>query len=154
MSSTEPNINGILSQSIIRYSQVWEDSTTLCTGLGINTDDHVLSIGSAGCNAFAMLLAGAQSVVAVDLNPAQIALIHLKKQAVIHCSLLEYRSLLGVSNDRSPLPIYQRIRAERPAEIQDFWDNNQALLTQGVIHVGKLDRYFLMFQSVESHLGP
>ena len=146
MSSTQPKINEILSQSLIRYSQVWEDCTTLCTGLNIDTEDHVLSIGSAGCNAFAMLIAGAKTVVAVDLNPAQIALIHLKKQAIKYCSLSEYRSLVGVSTEHAALTIYHNIRSYLPTEVQVFWDQNTALLDIGIIHVGKLDRYFRMFQ--------
>ncbi|MAA79122.1 MAG: S-adenosylmethionine--diacylglycerol 3-amino-3-carboxypropyl transferase, partial [Deltaproteobacteria bacterium] len=72
---TQPKINEVLSQSLIRYSQVWEDEDTLKEALQIKPNDRVLSIGSAGCNALALLMAGADKVVAVDLNPAQIALI-------------------------------------------------------------------------------
>jgi len=146
MSSTQPKINEILSQSLIRYSQVWEDASVLCTGLDINESDHVLSIGSAGCNALAMLIHGAKTVTAVDLNPAQIALVSLKKHAIKGCSLEEYRSLLGVAHDHEPLVIYQKIRPQLSSEVQNFWDDNSALIKFGIIHVGKLDRYFRVFQ--------
>ena len=146
MTSKQPEINSILSQSLIRYSQVWEDASILCEGLDIQSDDHVLSIGSAGCNAFALLIAGAKSVVAVDLNPAQIALIHLKKQSIQKHSLQEYRSLVGVSKEHNAVELYRSIRESLPKFAQIFWDSNLSLLEFGVIHVGKLDRYFSMFQ--------
>ena len=42
----------------IRYSLVWEDSTTLYAGLNIRPGDTVLVITSAGCNALNALLLG------------------------------------------------------------------------------------------------
>ena len=142
----QPDIHDILRQSIIRYSQVWEDDHILQQSLSITDSDHVLSIGSAGCNAFSLLLAGAKRVVAVDLNPAQIALIHLKKEAIRQCSLKEYRNLLGVDDSSCAVDIYNKIRSVLPADTQFFWDNHQELLAAGIIHTGKLDKYFRIFQ--------
>ena len=67
-----------MTLDIIRYSQVWEDQQVLCEGLAIGPEDDVLSIASAGCNVLALLLAGARSVTAIDMSPAQIALLELK----------------------------------------------------------------------------
>ena len=143
---TQPTINEVLSQSLIRYSQVWEDEDTLKEALSITTQDKVLSIGSAGCNSMALLLAGAKKVVAVDLNPAQIALIQLKKTAIQHCSLHEYRALMGVDSPSNALEIYQKIRANLPSAAQNFWDEQHSLISIGIIHTGKLDKYFRVFQ--------
>ena len=66
--SSENEINEVLKQPVIRYSQVWEDYALLEEGLDIQPDDHVLSIASAGCNALALLLKGPASVTALDLN--------------------------------------------------------------------------------------
>ena len=78
MSETR-DIKDVLEEGIIRYSQVWEDYELLKQGLKIQSDDHILSIASAGCNALAMLLEEPASVTAVDLNPSQTAICHLKK---------------------------------------------------------------------------
>ena len=40
-------------------------------GLDLEPADHVVSIGSAGDNALALLARGVASVSSVDLNPAQ-----------------------------------------------------------------------------------
>ena len=49
--SEEKEINEVLQEAIIRYSQVWEDYDMLLKGLDIGPDDNSLSIASAGCNA-------------------------------------------------------------------------------------------------------
>ena len=139
------NINTILSQALIRYSQVWEDDLILRSGLGIHEDDCVLSIASAGCNALSMLLSGAHQVVAVDVNPAQIALVQLKKTAITHCTLSDYRILMGVDAGNAA-SIYQSIRRSLPEETAAFWDQNTELFSRGIIHTGKLDHYFQIFE--------
>ena len=67
-----------MSLEPLRYSQVWEDYLLLEEGLLIAAADDVLCIGSAGDNALALLLAGARSVLAIDMSAAQCALIELK----------------------------------------------------------------------------
>src|SRR5437667_10051684 len=59
--------------SMIRYAQVWEDADILLAGLEIRSGDTCLSIASAGDNALAMLAKNPHRVVAIDLNPAQLA---------------------------------------------------------------------------------
>ncbi len=67
--------------SQIRYAQVWEDADILLTALDIQPTDTVVSIASAGDNALALLGAGAARVVALDLNPAQLACLELRVSA-------------------------------------------------------------------------
>ncbi|PIH04228.1 hypothetical protein CS542_01275 [Pedobacter sp. IW39] len=63
----------------IRYSLVWEDSQTFTDRLRSGTNDHLLVITSAGCNALNMLLKDPASVTAADLNPVQNKLLLLKQ---------------------------------------------------------------------------
>lgn len=51
--------------SKIRYSQVWEDTRLLRQGLRLRPQSRVLSIASAGDNAFSLLLDDAREVVAI-----------------------------------------------------------------------------------------
>ena len=99
--SNEREINSVLQEGIVRYSQVWEDYELLSEGLKIQSDDHILSIASAGCNALAMLLEEPASVTAVDLNPSQTAICHLKKAGYTHLSHAEFVSLMGVRKEHS-----------------------------------------------------
>jgi len=144
--SSEKQINEVLQEVIIRYSQVWEDHALLEEGLDIQPDDHVLSIASAGCNALALLLKGPASVTAVDLNPAQTAIVHLKKAAIKELNHEEFVNLVGARNDMERGPLYQRIRDKLSGDVQAFWDSHSEVLENGFIHFGRFELYFRSFQ--------
>ena len=92
-----------MSLDLIRYSQVWEDHKLLEAGLAIDTDDDVLSICSAGCNALAMLLCEPRSVTAIDMNPSQIALLELKIAGIAELNHDAFVCLLGVRDHQTHL---------------------------------------------------
>ena len=50
--STKPEIHAVLQNATLRYSQVWEDYELLFDGLELKPTDHIVSIGSAGDNAW------------------------------------------------------------------------------------------------------
>ena len=69
--------------SKVRYGQCWEDANILSEALKVHQGRKCLSIGSAGDNSFALLAAGASHVTAVEMNPAQISCIELRKNAYL-----------------------------------------------------------------------
>ena len=142
----EKQINEVLQEAIIRYSQVWEDYDLLIKGLNIGPDDHILSIASAGCNALAMLLEEPRSVTAVDLNPSQTAVCHLKKAAISKLYYEEFIVLMGVRTGHDRWALYQQIRPDMPEDAQAFWDKNRDVLDMGIVHCGRLEKYFRVFQ--------
>ncbi|MDA7881530.1 BtaA family protein, partial [Akkermansiaceae bacterium] len=77
--------------SKVRYGQCWEDADILCEALKVGEGRKCLSIGSAGDNSFALLAGGASHVTAVEMNPAQIACIELRKDAYLN---LDYPAFL------------------------------------------------------------
>lgn len=79
----------------IRYAQVWEDADILLAALSIQPTDTVVSIASAGDNALALLGAGAARVVALDLNPAQLACLELRVAAYRTLTHAELLYLIG-----------------------------------------------------------
>jgi S-adenosylmethionine-diacylglycerol 3-amino-3-carboxypropyl transferase len=72
----------VLAGGELRYSTVWEDHLLLERGLSIGLRDDVLMICSAGCNVLNALLHGPRRIVALDVNPAQTALLELKLAAI------------------------------------------------------------------------
>lgn len=64
-SSKGATVEATVDFSKIRYSQVWEDTRLLRQGLRLKPQSRVLSIASAGDNAFALLLDDAREVVAI-----------------------------------------------------------------------------------------
>ncbi len=131
---------------VIRYSQVWEDHVLLERGLDVGPEDDVLSIGSAGCNVLALLLAGARSVVAVDASPAQSALIELKLAGLKTLSHREFVELVGVRHGADRLSLYGRLRPALSPATRAFWDERPEVINSGVVASGKLERYFRDFR--------
>ena len=105
----------------------------------------MLSIASAGDNAFALLAEGAEVVVA-DLSPAQLACVEIRRAAF---ATLDYEELLGFlgvrpHDDRSST--FQRISSQLPEKARDYWLALPQQLESGVVHVGKFERYFHLFR--------
>jgi S-adenosylmethionine-diacylglycerol 3-amino-3-carboxypropyl transferase len=133
---------------LIRYSMVWEDPETLRKGLGIRQSDVVLCIGSAGCNVLSLALEQPRAVIALDMSPAQIALLELKIAAIRHLRRDELLTLLGVA-EGNPVALYERVRARLSTRSRDFWDASIDVLRSGLMGAGRLESYFKLFKKHE-----
>lgn len=142
-------VRAALDLSVLRYSQVWEDHRVLERGLGVGAGDDVLSVGSAGDNALALLLRGPRRVVAVDMSPAQIALLELKVAALRHLDHDGFARLLG-AREASPevrLALFERLRKHLPDAARRYWEVHEDALRSGVIWSGRLERFFAAFRA-------
>src|SRR5688500_15633357 len=108
--------------SRIRYAQVWEDADVLLAGLEVQPTDTVLSIASAGDNALALLGAGAARVVALDLNPAQLACLALRVAAYQELSHGQLLELMGSRASGRRSELYRRCRTRLTPDVRAFWD--------------------------------
>ena len=133
-------------RSIIRYAQCWEDADILLAGLDIQPGNVCLSIASAGENSLSMLAYGPARVVAVDLNPAQLAALELRVAAyrtLEHAELLE---LIGSRPSTRRGALYARCRTALSADARRFWDARSAEVERGIGAAGKFERYFAIFR--------
>ncbi|HEX9986011.1 MAG TPA: DUF3419 family protein [Thermoanaerobaculia bacterium] len=128
---------------IIRYANSWEDADVLCDALRPAAGKRMLSIAASGDNAFALLAEGAE-VVAVDLSPAQLALIELKRAAIRQLSNEALLRFLGVHDDASRVETYRTF--ELPEDVRAYWDANVEAIAAGVIHRGRFENYFRLFR--------
>ncbi|MDF3059443.1 MAG: S-adenosylmethionine:diacylglycerol 3-amino-3-carboxypropyl transferase, partial [Rariglobus sp.] len=135
--------------SRIRYAQVWEDADILVEALDVRPTDTVVSISSAGDNALALLGAGAERVVALDLNPSQLACLELRVAAyreLPHAELLVLMgSRPGTAEARAAL--YARCRARLSPAVRAFWDGQPESVTGGIGAPGKFENYFRLFRT-------
>lgn len=146
--STTTEAAGRADFSRIRYAQVWEDADILLAALDVQPTDTVVSIASAGDNALALLGAGAARVVALDLNPAQLACLALRVAAYRE---LDHPELLALIGSRPETPqgraaLYQRCRPRLAPPVQAFWDSQSAAVAQGIGGAGKFENYFRLFR--------
>ena len=133
--------------SQIRYAQCWEDADILLEGLAIRPGDVCLSIGSAGDNTLSLLASPASRVIAIDLNPAQLACLELRVAAYAgldHAGLLE---LVGSRPSRRRAELYGRCRPRLGPAARAFWDARPAEVAEGIGAAGKFERYFATFRN-------
>ena len=135
-----------MTDATIRYGQCWEDADVLSQALAVGPGDRVLSIGSAGDNALSLLLDDPAEVVAVDLNPAQIACLALRVaafQTLDHAGLAE---LVGAHASDRRAELYRRCRPALGAEHAAFWDANPRAIAVGIGEAGTFEAYLRTFR--------
>eukprot|EP00286_Rhodomonas_abbreviata_P020206 CAMPEP_0181300056 /NCGR_PEP_ID=MMETSP1101-20121128/6680_1 /TAXON_ID=46948 /ORGANISM="Rhodomonas abbreviata, Strain Caron Lab Isolate" /LENGTH=697 /DNA_ID=CAMNT_0023405255 /DNA_START=52 /DNA_END=2145 /DNA_ORIENTATION=+ len=117
------------------YNVSWEDPRIDHTVLTTNgapdyeDHDHVITIASAGCNAFDYLIKGSK-VTAVDFNFAQIALSEIKARACMDLNFDEYFSIFAKNNMELFRQRYKEIiRGHCSEKTQKFWDKKLKKMT-------------------------
>lgn len=149
------------------YNQIWEDPRVDLAALELDRSSRVLTISSGGCNALNYLLAGPESVTAVDLNRCHIHLLDLKIAAVR--SLPKYEDLFdrfGRGRSRKAGSDYLRyIAPNLNRDAKEFWESNTFLgsilfgdrisfFSSGGLYAHSRNGYFLrFFQRVAAFSG-
>jgi S-adenosylmethionine-diacylglycerol 3-amino-3-carboxypropyl transferase len=132
--------------SVIRYAQCWEDADILLEGLAVGPGAVVVSIASAGDNSLALLTAGPSRVIALDLNPAQLACVELRVAAYRELSHPELLELIGSTPSTRREALYQRLRSQLSPDVRAFWDAHPNEVRQGIGAAGKFEGYFRRFR--------
>jgi S-adenosylmethionine-diacylglycerol 3-amino-3-carboxypropyl transferase len=106
------------------YPQIWEDPAIDLEALKIRPTDHVLAIGSGGCNILNYLTADPARISAIDLNGAHIALLRLKLCALRH--LPDYDAFFrffGAADSRGNLVAYEHyVRPHLDLISRRYWE--------------------------------
>jgi len=134
--------------SSVRYAQCWEDADILVEALNLRPDSVCVSIASAGDNSFALLASQPAQVIAVDLSPAQLACVELRKAAYQMLTHEEFLELIGSIPSLRRKQLLQRCEPLLPTAVQGFWDNPRISLDSGIGGVGKFEGYFRYFRNL------
>jgi S-adenosylmethionine-diacylglycerol 3-amino-3-carboxypropyl transferase len=138
--------------SILRYAQCWEDADTLLAGLDVQPGDTCLSIASAGENTLSLLTRDPGRVIAVDLNPAQIAALELRVAAFRCLSHDELLQLIGSRPSTRRAELYARCRPALGVDARRFWDARGDAVANGIGTAGKFEHYFSLFRRLALRL--
>jgi len=105
------------------YNTCWEDPRLDREALELTSNDRVLVITSAGCNALDYAIAGAGHVYAVDMNPRQNALLELKIAGIRQLQFEDFYRLFGDGYHPRAGEIYQQaLRTTLSPWAQSYWD--------------------------------
>lgn len=130
----------------VRYANCWEDADVLVQALLPGPNKRILSIASSGDNSLALLATGAE-VVAADLNAAQLACLELRCAAFRHLEYEQLLAFLGVHASDDRWSTYQRLQHDLSEQAKTFWCQKEPEISQGIIHIGKFEKYFQTFRS-------
>jgi S-adenosylmethionine-diacylglycerol 3-amino-3-carboxypropyl transferase len=151
-------------RSELSFSQVREDSETdlrVVEQLATTLDRplRVLLVASGGCTALSLLShSSIQRVDAIDVNPAQLHLVELRRSAITKLSIVEQLEFIGATpaTAMERLEYYRIVRSVLPSDSQIFWDERSEQIAFGVNRVGKFEALFrrLVEQSTALGLDP
>ncbi|MEK5443973.1 MULTISPECIES: DUF3419 family protein [unclassified Fredinandcohnia] len=128
--------------SNIYFSQIREDSLVEREISRIVGPQKVLVVGSGGCTAFSILTDTINQVLCVDVNPAQCALIELKKAAIQQFSLNDFLSFIGETDCDNRGEMYEEIAEELPEYARHFWELHRSEIEEGINHCGINERFY------------
>jgi S-adenosylmethionine-diacylglycerol 3-amino-3-carboxypropyl transferase len=138
------------------YSQCWEDASIARAALRIQPGATVLAVAAAGDNVLALLADDPGRILAIDVNPAQTALLELKIAAL--------RSLpgpgragafLGAAPSDDRVGTYRgQVRDALPDNARAWWDEHLDQVARGVIHAGRFERYLALFRRLVLPVAP
>jgi S-adenosylmethionine-diacylglycerol 3-amino-3-carboxypropyl transferase len=94
-----------------------------------------------------MLAAGAASVTAVEMNPAQVACIELRRAAYLTLEHPQFLELMGSRPSERRMEWYRACRGEMPANARAHWDALPDAVAAGIGSAGKFERYFALFRN-------
>jgi S-adenosylmethionine-diacylglycerol 3-amino-3-carboxypropyl transferase len=140
-------IAGKADFSAIRYAQCWEDADILLAALQIQPGDTCLAIASAGDNTLAMLSRRPGRVIALDLNPVQLACLELRVAAYRELAHGELLELIGSTPSTRRRELYRRCRGLLSTGALAFWDAHPAAIDGGIGAAGRFEHYFRLFRT-------
>jgi S-adenosylmethionine-diacylglycerol 3-amino-3-carboxypropyl transferase len=139
----------------LAYSQAWEDPAVLIRALRLGPEDDALSICGAGDNPFALVLAGARSVLCVDTSEPQLALAEYKLRAAQALPLQSFRSALGLDAFGRRVWFYHHVRPALGPRAIGFLDAHEDLVREGLVGAGAFERGLRRFrEQVLSRIHP
>jgi len=131
----------------ILYSLVWED-TDVVKEISKDGDRNIL-IGSAGCLALSTLAYHNVNLKIVDINEEQLKLIRLKINAYKYLNYNDCMFFLGVftapNKNDGRLELFNQISNYLPIEDLHYWKNRLSYISNGIIHIGKFEKYLRLF---------
>jgi len=112
------------------YNTCWEDPRLDREALQLQPHDEVVMITSAGCNALDYALDGPAHVYAIDMNPAQNALLELKQAGIRQLDYTEFFQVFGRGHHPCFPELYQQLlRPNLSPTAQAYWDRHHGFFS-------------------------
>jgi S-adenosylmethionine:diacylglycerol 3-amino-3-carboxypropyl transferase len=128
--------------SALFFAQIREDSRVERRVIEAHPARRIVCIGSGGCTAFSLLSDAVEAIVCVDSNPAQCALIELKRVALLELEREAYLRFIGERPDPSRTETYTRLAPALPDSARAYWDARSGEVASGINHCGVTEQFY------------
>ena len=122
----------------LNFSSSNEDGETELAALA--GAGRILCLTGSGTRPLDLLMSDAEEIVALDVNPAQNALLALKVAAIESFERAEFLAFIGLSPGACRGASYDRLRDRLSPAARAYWDRRRALVEAGVWYGGKWER--------------
>jgi S-adenosylmethionine-diacylglycerol 3-amino-3-carboxypropyl transferase len=129
------------ARGTIVFSACNEDSRCEMAAFGSVEGKRLLCVTAGGGRVLNLIAGKPAEIWAVDLNPAQNALLELKIASMRELDHAGYLAFLGARPSAERLATYERLRARLSPGAQGFFDAHGPLIDGGVLMQGKLERF-------------
>src|SRR5262245_30124436 len=125
----------------IYFAQIREDGRLERSLVARRKPSRIVCIGSGGCTALSLLGDDVEIVHCVDSNPAQCALVELKKAAISRLDRESFLAFIGERPAADRTRLYRsRLRDALPRYAQEHWDAHEQDIDLGINHCGATER--------------
>lgn len=155
--ATAPARHGVVARSTLSdarldqlyYAQVREDPAVELEALSPR-GRRIAVVSSGGCTALSLLAAGARTVTAIDMNPAQNHLVELKLAALCELPAGRARAFLGATpaTPAAREATWRLLRNRLSPAACAWWDARDGAIRRGVLGAGVTERFIRMLVRV------
>jgi S-adenosylmethionine:diacylglycerol 3-amino-3-carboxypropyl transferase len=124
------------------FAQIREDPEVESAVVARRAPRRIVCVGSGGCVALSLLADGVEAVHAVDLNPAQCAVIELKRAAIVELDRDAYLAFIGEAPSDDRAATYERLAPRLPAYARERFAARPEWVSGGINHAGVTERFY------------
>ena len=124
----------------LSYSFGNEDWETERKALRIKKGDRVVCVTASGDRPLNILTEDCESIVSVDTNPMQNALLDLKKVAIRDLDYDGYLRFMGMEPCKSRLATYRQLSDGLTETSRKLWKSHMKLIKRGVLFEGAIEK--------------
>ncbi len=127
----------------LSYSFGNEDWMTEQKALKIRPNDRVVCITASGDRPMNLLLSDCGSIISIDVNPIQNALLNLKCASLETLSTEEYLAFMGLASHEERLELYNKVKPHLEQNSSLYWNSQKKALRKGIIFAGAIEKWCL-----------
>ena len=131
-----------MSPSTIHFAQIREDANVERAVFASTGARRLAVVASGGCTALSLLSGDVERVFAVDANPAQTALVALRRAAIEALEREGYLAFVGESDADDRGATYRALRSGLDAPSRLFWDARIHTIEAGIQGCGTTERFY------------